>query len=166
MPEEKVLDILKGAILLEKKGKAFYEKTAAQTESPAVREVFETMAQEEISHVKILTTHYENFIRSGKLTTLNYEEQPEAVSKSVLTKNIREEISASGYEAAAISAAMALEDKAVRYYSDRANITKDPAEKELYEWLANWEKTHLQFLTDIDKELQEDVWYDNQFWPM
>ncbi len=166
MPEEKVLDILKGAILLEKKGKAFYEKTASQTESPAVRGVFETMAREELSHVDILSKHYENYVKNGKLSELTYEEQPEPVSKQVLTKQIRKEINASGYEAAAITAAMALEDRAVKYYSDRARATTDSAEKELYEWLANWEKTHLQFLTDIDKELQEMVWYDNQFWPM
>ena len=52
------------------------------------------------------------------------------------------------------------------YYAGRAKETADAMEKELFEWLANWEKTHLQLLSDIDRELQESVWYDNKFWPM
>ncbi|MFZ5515015.1 MAG: ferritin-like domain-containing protein [Candidatus Zhuqueibacterota bacterium] len=166
MAEAKVLDILKGAILLEKKGKVFYEKTAAQTESAAVREVFETMAKEEDHHVEILTNQFESYRKNGRLAALKYNASPEPVSNAVLTRQIRDEIHASSYEAAAISAAMAMEDKAVAYYSGRAHATDDAEEKRLYEWLAIWEKTHLQFLSDIDKELQQNVWYDNQFWPM
>jgi len=166
MSEAKVLDILKGAILLEKKGKVFYEKTAAQTESAAVREVFETMAKEEEHHVEVLTGQFESYLKNGRLAILTYDANPEPVSSAVLTRQIRQEINASSYEAAAITAAMAMEDKAVAYYSGRAHATDDAEERNLYEWLATWEKTHLQFLTDIDKELQQNVWYDNQFWPM
>jgi len=61
---------------------------------------------------------------------------------------------------------MAMEDNAVSYYSRRANLADGHLERDLFEWLANWEKTHLQFLTDLDKALQESVWYDNKFWPM
>lgn len=165
MSEEQTLNILKGAILLERKGKVFYETTARQTKSEAVREVFETMAIEENKHIDILSNHYDSLVKEGKLSSLNYNVKPITISKTVLSKKIKDEISAASFEAAAISAAMALEEGAVRYYSDRANSTKNPLEKELYNWLAQWEKTHLQFLSGIDKELRESVWYDNQFWP-
>jgi rubrerythrin len=58
-----------------------------------------------------------------------------------------------------------LEEKAVAYYSSRANETSDPLEKDLYQWLADWEKTHFDLLLAIDNELKEQVWYDQQFWP-
>jgi len=45
MQHENALDIIKGAILLERKGKAFYEATAKNTKSNAVKDVFETMAE-------------------------------------------------------------------------------------------------------------------------
>jgi rubrerythrin len=166
MLQGQALDIIKGAILLERKGKAFYETTARNSQSNAVKEIFETMAAEEEKHIEILTKHYESLVRSGKLSDLKYDVTPQNISTSVLTKKVREQITAASYEAAAITAAMAMEDNAVRFYSERANTTKNPLEKELFEWLTNWEKTHLQFLSDLDQELKESVWYDNQFWPI
>jgi len=166
MLQGQALDIIKGAILLERKGKAFYETTARNSQSNAVKEIFETMAAEEEKHIDILTKHYESLARAGKLSDLKYDVTPQNISTSVLTKKVREQITAASYEAAAITAAMAMEDNAVRLYSERANTTTNPLEKELFDWLANWEKTHLQFLSDLDQELKESVWYDNQFWPI
>ena len=166
MSAEQVINIIKGAILLERKGKAFYETIARQTQSNAVRKIFQMMAKEEDKHIEILTEHYNNFLQEKKFAHVQYDKTPENVSKTVLTEKIKQEISAAGYEAAAISAAMAMEERAVQYYTNRAKSTDDASEKELYEWLSNWEKTHLQFLSDIDKELQESVWYDNNFWPV
>lgn len=166
MAQEQALDVIKGAILLERKGKAFYETTARNTSSQAVKEIFETMAAEEEKHIDILSQHYESLVRAGKLSDVTYDEKPHQISAAVLTKQIREQITAASYEAAAITAAMAMEDGAVRFYSRRAQTTTNPVEKELFDWLANWEKTHLQFLSDLDNELKESVWFDNQFWPM
>jgi len=166
MTDKKALDIIKGAILLEHKGRAFYETTARNTKSSAVREVFETMAAEEEKHIEILSKHYQSMVRDGKLSNIKYDEKPINVSTAVLTKKIRDEISAADYEAAAVAAAMAMEDNAVKFYSQQAASADNPLEKELFDWLANWEKTHLQFLSDLDNELKESVWYDNQFWPV
>ena len=88
------------------------------------------------------------------------------VTKAVLTEEVRKEISAAGYEAAAISAAMAMEEKAVKFYAESAASTDDPVAKGLYRWLADWEKSHLVFLSELDEELTESIWYDNKFWPI
>lgn len=166
MTQEQAIDIIKGAILLERKGKAFYETTARNSQSHAIKEIFETMAAEEGKHIEILSKHYESLVRSGKLIDVKYEKNPHVISAEVLTRQIKEQISAASYEAAAITAAMAMEDNAVKFYSQRADTTTNPLEKELFNWLSNWEKTHLQFLNDLDNELKESVWFDNQFWPM
>jgi rubrerythrin len=166
MSQEQALDIIKGAILVERKGKAFYEATARNTDSDAVKEIFETMAAEEEKHIEILSKHYESLVRAGKLNDMKYNDNPQQISTAVLTRQVREQITAASYEAAAITAAMAMEDNAVRFYSQRAQTTTNPLEKELFDWLSNWEKTHLQFLSDLDNELKESVWFDNQFWPM
>ena len=47
MDDKTALDILKSAILLEKRGKAFYEKVAEQTPSEAAKRFFDMMAEEE-----------------------------------------------------------------------------------------------------------------------
>jgi rubrerythrin len=58
-----------------------------------------------------------------------------------------------------------MEKKAIAVYSERAESATDQSEKELYQWLSNWEKDHLQILAQLDKELMEQIWYDNSFWP-
>ena len=70
---------------------------------------------------------------------------------------MKAEIAAADYEAAAISAAMSMEEKAIQLYSERAAEAQDSNEKALYEWLARWETQHLKFLSDIDRELKEQV---------
>ena len=58
-----------------------------------------------------------------------------------------------------------METKSIEVYSERAQAATDPNEKELYLWLADWEKGHHKLLVNLNKELTEKVWYDNNFWP-
>ena len=165
MSEDKTIEILKNAILLEKRGMAFYSKIAGQTSGKAVKEFFEMMADEEVKHVEILAEQFKAFQKNKKFTPGAYQEDHSSISSKVLTKELKGEISAAGYEAAAISAAMAMEKNAIKLYSDRAAETEDLNEKALYQWLSRWETEHLNFLAEIDKELTEQIWYDNNFWP-
>jgi len=166
MPEDQMMEIIKGAIILEHKGKVLFENAANQAAGDEVRGIFKTMAEEEEKHIEILNEHYKNLQQNGKLAEIQYPEKPKHISTNILTENIKQEINAAGYEAAAISAAMAMEERAIKYYSARADATNDPLEKELFTWLSDWEQTHLNLLVDIDKELQESIWYDNNFWPV
>jgi rubrerythrin len=166
MNEDKAIEILKSAILLEKRGQAFYSKIAQQTSGNAVKAFFEMMADEEVKHVEILTEQFKAYRQNQKFVAGDYrEDHSGSISSNVLTKELKKEISAADYEAAAISAAMAMEKNAIKLYSDRASETADPNEKALYKWLAEWEMQHLNFLAEIDKELTEQVWHDNNFWP-
>ena len=79
-------------------------------------------------------------------------------------KDILNGIFAAGYEAAAISAGIELKKKSIEFYSERSNVAKNSGERELFKILANWEKTHLKILNDLDKELRKIIWYDNKFW--
>lgn len=164
MDKSKAMEILKGAMLLEMKGKAFYEHNARAAASAPIKKVFETMSMEEDSHVDILARQMKSLSKSGQFETVK-PVKGEDFAEAVLSQEIRGKVSAAGYEAAAISAAMAMEDRAVRFYTDRADASDDVAEKEMYQWLADWEKTHLHLLTTLDRELRESVWNDNQFWP-
>ena len=166
MSEDKTTEILKNAILLEKRGKAFYSKVAEQTSGKAVKAFFERMSDEEDKHIQILTDQFRAYSRDREFTAGKYtEEKSGSTSSEVLTEELKTEIQAAGFEAAAISAAMSMEENAIKLYSDRAAEAQDPNEKALYDWLAKWEAQHLKFLADIDKVLTEQIWYDNSFWP-
>lgn len=166
MAEDRTTQILKNAILLEKKGQAFYQKVAQQASGSAVKRFFEMLAAEEAKHIQALADQFKAYQSRKKFDPhLLDHEHPSDVASKVLSQEIKAEISAADYEAAAISAAMALEKSAIKLYSDRAADATDPAEKKLYQWLADWETRHLSFLADIDRELTEAIWYDRNFWP-
>jgi len=166
MEDTKALEVLKSAILLEKRGKAFYEKMAEQTTSAEARKIFTTMAEEEKAHVEFLSVQFVNFFKEGKFlkpdTGFN---QTEDISHEVMNPELIKQISAASLEAAAISAAMDFETRAVELYSKRAAEADDPNEKEMYRWLADWESGHHKILYDLNEALKETIWYDNQFWP-
>jgi len=164
MTETNTLDILKNAILLEKRGKAFYRTAADQSTNDDVKTFFETMAAEEVQHVKILSDQYKAFKETGSFKTPDTSATG-TISKDVLTSEVKGRINAADFEAAAISAAMLMEERAISLYAKRAEEAQDPEEKKLYHWLADWEKEHLAFLAAIDADLKESIWNDSGFWP-
>ena len=166
METQKTLDILKMAILMEKRGFAFYTTVAEQTSDPEISNVFKTMAAEESIHVKFLSEQFLSFEKNQEFTCPNLQDQTaDGIANMVLSGEVKNRIAAAGFEAAAISAAIDMEKKAIDVYSTQAETATDPNEKILYNWLSDWEKGHLKILNDLDNELKEKIWYDNQFWP-
>jgi rubrerythrin len=166
MSEDKTVEILKNAILLEKRGHAFYRQVANQASGKAVKQFFEFMAEEEIKHIKILSDQFKAYQDNNKFDPGDFNDDHGAdIASNVLTGEMKAEIAAADFEAAAISAAMSMEERAIKLYSDRSEEASDSNEKALYSWLAKWEMQHLKFLSDIDRELREEIWNDNAFWP-
>ena len=162
---DKAIDVLKTAILLERRGKAFYTQAARQSESKSAKKIFEMMAEEEDAHIDFLTRQFKNYqINQEFLKNEPAPEEDEAVVE-ILTEQIKKEINAAGFEAAAISAAIDFENKAVEVYSRRAEEATDPNEKEMYQMLADWEKGHHHLLHKLNEDLKEQIWNDNNFWP-
>ncbi len=166
MSESKPLDILKGAILLERRGKALYDSVVETSRKEGVKELFQTLSREEDRHIRILNEQFTRIAKGEAFEIDDLEKEHAATHEAVLTQKIVENISGAGYEAAVISAALAFEKNAVKFYSQRASEAGAEDEKTLYEWLAEWEKTHMLMLARLDNELKEKVWYDNQFWPL
>lgn len=166
METKNTLDILKMAILMEKRGVAFYTNVSGQTSDPSISNIFNTMAAEESIHIKFLSEQFLSFEKNQEFNCPNLPDQAaDGIANMVLSEDVKNKIAAAGFEAAAISAAIDMEKKAIEVYSKQAEATKNPNEKKLYNWLSDWEKGHLKILNDLDNELKEKIWYDNRFWP-
>jgi len=61
--DTKSIDILKTAILMERRGAAFYGTVAEQTQFEEVRKIFTMMAEEEKLHIKYLSDLYLNYTK-------------------------------------------------------------------------------------------------------
>ncbi len=166
MSEDRAIEILKSALLLEKRGKAFYGKVASQAGSKPVADFFRLMAEEEDRHIRLLSEQFKAYLKGGRFQSgAAAEAGGFQAAAEVLRPEVRRQIAAAEFEAAAVAAAMGMEQAAVALYSKRAAEAIDPDEKSLYEWLARWESAHLEFLAQIDREITESVWHDNRFWP-
>ena len=165
MSDANTLEILKSALLLEIRGKAFYEKAAASADKQVVKDFFTKMAEDEVSHVEILSEQYRAFKQNGTFKPRSLDGSQEKVADAVLSEDLKASIAAAGFESAAVSAAMGMEERAIKLYAGRAEDAEDPEERALYKWLAEWETEHLEYLAKIDKEITETVWHDNSFWP-
>ena len=160
------IDILKEAILLERRGKAFYTTAARQSESEAARKIFEMMAAEEDEHIDFLSKQFAHYDKNKEfMKTEGTHDVDDATVLQILSEEIKKQVNAASFEAAAISAAIDFETRAVNVYSERAESATDPNEKEMYQMLADWEKGHHYWLNKINEELKEQVWFDNNFWP-
>jgi len=166
METQNTLDILKMAVLMEKRGVAFYTTVAEQSSDPEISNVFKTMASEESIHVKFLSEQFLSFEKNQEFTCPNLPDQSaDGIANMILSEEVKNKIAVAGFEAAAISAAIDMEKKAIEIYSKQAETATDPNEKTLYNWLSDWEKGHLKILNDLDDDLKERIWYNNQFWP-
>ncbi len=164
--ETTVLDIVKGAILLEHKGKALYDSVAKTTAVPAVKELFTWLAEEEVKHIAFLEKQFQRLVKGEGMHGVPEELDHTEAIDAVLAEEIVKSVSGAGYEAAVISAALEFEKRAVAYYSDQRDQTRSKSEKEVFGWLAKWETTHMEMLAKVDDDLKQEIWYDNQFWPL
>lgn len=166
MTSDKTIDILKQAILLEKRGKAFYLNAMENSKDPDVQRIFQIMADEEEEHVRFLAQQYRKYQSEGKFDpNVMAENDGTTVADEVLSKNIKDRISAASFEAAAIASAIDMENRAIEAYSERAKSAESADERNFYEWLAEWERGHHKILYQLDQELKEKIWHDNNFWP-
>ena len=159
------LEVLKKAILMERQGKIFYEQVAATTKSDAVRNIFAFMAKEEQVHIEQLSEQYIHLMELHTFKVKDFQFDDSGFVKKILTKSVCKQINAASYEAAAISAAIDFESKAIEVYTQSALDASEFAEKAIFIWLAEWEKGHYKILNQLNDELKEDIWYDNNFWP-
>ena len=89
MSEDKAVEILKNAILLEKRGKAFYSQVAQHTSGKAVKQFFEMMANEEAKHIKILSDQFKAYQDKKRFDAGDFAKAPnlEPVDGAIVPAN-------------------------------------------------------------------------------
>ena len=116
MDKTNQIDILKGALLLEHRGKALFESVVKTTEVEEVRELFLLLVREEEKHIAVLNKRL-ILLQSGRKPEPlgSLDKLPESTTEAVLSKRIVDKIHGAGYEAAVISAGLDFEKNAVKY---------------------------------------------------
>lgn len=162
--------ILKDAIQVESDGYHFYKMAADQTIDPKGKEMLESLASDEIKHMKTLKEQYKLYQEQGKF---DWEEKklkmkipfdPSSVSP-IFSESFKKRLDETHFEMAALSIGIMLEQNSIALYKKSAEETEDPQAKALFSFLANWEGQHLRALISQYNYLKEEYWNDARFFP-
>ncbi len=160
-------DGLKQAIEAEIDGYHFYMMAAQSTADPKGREVFETLAREEVDHQHFLRAQYRSLVETGRVDAKAKLGPRLALTGSspIFTNELKNRTKAPNYEMSALSIGSQLEISAVNFYSTEADKASDPAVKAFYRELAEWEQGHYQALNRQLETLRGEHWDSSGFSP-
>ena len=86
-------------------------------------------------------------------------------SSPIFSEKIRSRIGEAHLEMSALSIGIQLELSAINYYKQEAGSAEDPAVKQFYRELADWESNHYNALLRQQLMLKEDYWSESGFAP-
>ncbi len=164
---ERIVEGLHRAIEAEAAGYHFYMMAARNTDDKQGKEIFETLADEEVDHLKFLKSQHASFLATGKADPDAVLGKPLELSGTnpIFSAQLRERVKDSHYEMSALSIGVELELNAMNFYQSEADATDDPEVKEFYTRLADWESGHYNALLRAQEELKEDYWAQGGFSP-
>jgi rubrerythrin len=164
---EQILDILRKAYQIEVDGHTFYSMTAAKADKPAVRELFDKLAHDEVQHQAFLKEVLRGYDEKGTEAFRFHARIPEmsAFTAKIFTDQFRQQAAGAEFEVAALSIGMTLESRAIEYFSGAAKSAADNDVRTFYGFLADWERAHLDALSNLYNSVRADYWADSGFAP-
>ena len=139
-------------IKTEKDSIEMYRKAAANTANPLGKVLFETLVEEEQSHLMALEKHVgkENWQRPRDA----FRDRVRTVFQEA-TRDMQERLKADPDDVEAIRIALEFERKGYKVFKADAEWIPDRESKELLEWLADQENEHFKLLQDLHEYLEK-----------
>jgi rubrerythrin len=164
---EEIFEILRKAYQIEVDGQTFYSMTAARADKPAVRELFDKLAHDEVQHQAFLKDVLRGYDEKGSEAFRFNARIPEmtAFTAKIFTDQFRRQAAGAEFEVAALSIGMTLETRAIEYFSAAATGAADADVRQFYEFLAEWERGHLEALSNLYNSVRADYWASSGFSP-
>ncbi len=161
-PTRGIITILELAVQTERDGWRFYEEAARRSHDPDSKKIFQSLADDERAHERILQRQLER-LREG--------EPPEPIeigrASAILFTHERLEGSASQYtsDLSALRTAYLIEQDAAAFYARAAEEVKDVTVRTLFHALAEWEQEHRRVLEEAYRFLVQQFKRDVGFEP-
>jgi rubrerythrin len=153
--------------MMEIHGLRFYQVAAERCTNPAAREMFSDLANDEIRHRKELERQFRAVLKEGKWSPPPAAEKKDLRFKNpVIDADLKKHVEETWFDSAALNIGMMLEKRAMEFYTEQEKSAQDPDTKAMFQWLASWEKGHLDRLTALERAMREEIWNAAQFWPL
>ncbi len=157
--EEKMKKALEEAIRFETDGREFFLKAAQKAKSYFAKLIFETIAEEELGHLKRVRDIFDRSATSGKevLTPLVSEKSNLENVFQQAKKNIDQILMSNTDELEAIRLAIQLEIKGHEFYKHLAEVAPSEFEKVFYRQLAEEESHHFSILHQVEETMMKST---------
>lgn len=155
--DDKRLKVLKQAILNEIEGYEFYKMYAGRVSSDEVREIFMSIANEELSHIDYLKSLM-NKDETKEMDLSKIEIPSPGVFKfnNMTPDDLTLALSA-------FNIGVMMEEDSQKFYREEANKFEEEDIKALFLKLADWETQHRDQFKEQYELFKEEWWGDNNF---
>ena len=164
---DEIREILKKAYQIEVDGYTFYSMAAERASKPAVQELFDKLARDEVQHKAYLQSVIGSYEEKGLAAFSVPHRDPDlkAFTGTIFTEEFKKQAHGADFELGVLSIGMTLETNAIQYFSGAAQRTSEQDVKDFYQFLADWEQEHLEALQMLYNGVREDFWADGGFSP-
>lgn len=156
---DRSMRMLSQALEMEEKGRAFYEKAAAACRSEPGKEIFRTLMNDEVLHMKRIKAIYESL---GGRRAWTGDWKAYATGHGGLTTIFREmarrygaDIQADAGDIEALDIGIDFEKKSIDYYRKHVSTASDELEKAFIEQMIAEERDHFTALSDMKLYLSD-----------
>lgn len=165
--KNEIREILRKAYQIEVDGYTFYSMAAEQAKHEPVQELFDKLARDEMQHKAYLKSVMGSYEEKGVQAFALHHRDPDLKSftSTIFTDSFRRQAHGADFELGVLSVGMTLEDRAVAYFTGAAEKATDTEVKDFYQFLADWEKEHLEALRRLYGGVREDFWEAGGFSP-
>jgi len=165
--KDEIREVLRRAYQIEVDGYTFYSMAADKADKAPVAEIFGKLADDEVQHKQYLKDVMGKYEADGVAAFNVARRDPElkAFTSTIFSKDFRQQAEGTDFEMGVLSVGMTLESRAIKYFSGAAKQADDREVREFYQFLADWEKQHLDALQGLYNGLREDYWGESGFSP-
>ena len=144
------MEALKKALELEKRGQEFYAQAAARTVDPKGKEMFSSLADDEVMHAEVIQRQVDALAKGKGWIVPEAFEIVEADLESPLFPgskvDLEKAVQPDASDLDALLFALKIENDSFNLYTEQAKVATDPNAKYLYEYLVAAERTHFNLL--------------------
>jgi rubrerythrin len=151
-----LIEVLRQALQLEKKGKTFYLDAAERSTDAETKEMYRLLAEDEVKHYQYVQRQYDDLEAGKGWTSIPEMDQVDALETASLDshgdlifppgKEAIEVLPDDASEEDALIFALSVEDKSFTMYRDGSEQAEDTEAKQMFLQLAAAEHTHFNVL--------------------
>ena len=164
---QRMAEGIQQAIKAEVDGYHFYMMAARSTEDEQGRSVLQSLAQDELEHVRFLKAQHAALLATGlpdEKVQLGARAELKGASP-IFSAGLLARAGEAHFEMSALSIGVQLELGAVQFYDAQAKAAPHPRVRAFFEELADWERGHYQALLRQQEAMKDDYWAGGGFSP-